>query len=76
MPAALVIVGVQVDFQKKWPQVFNLHTSCDRPPVKGAILGPVFEVLRNDRVPRVSSRRRRHASAATANARCRCILEA
>jgi len=25
MPAALVIVGVQVDFQKKWPQVFNLR---------------------------------------------------
>jgi len=25
MPAALVIVDVQVDFQKKWPQVFNLR---------------------------------------------------
>jgi len=25
MPAALVIVGVQVDFQEKWPQVFNLR---------------------------------------------------
>jgi len=25
MPAALVIVGVQADFQKKWPQVFNLR---------------------------------------------------
>jgi len=25
MPAALVIVDVQVDFQKKWPQVFCLR---------------------------------------------------
>jgi len=25
MPAALVIVDVQVDFQEKWPQVFNLR---------------------------------------------------
>jgi len=25
MPAALVIVDVQVDFQEKWPQVLNLR---------------------------------------------------